>query len=349
VTGTDPLSEAVAELYAADPDAFTERRGILAAQARAAGDAAAGKRIAGLRKPTRSAWVINRLVRADPSVPSRLATLGDELRDAERSLDGARIRALSLARRQLIDDLVRQALALVQRPAPAALREEVTATFAAALADPRVAGQLAAGTLLRVERRAGFGSDVAPVLTLVPPPADSPALPAGETQAAPAGKRRAAPSERARAPAATKPAAPPAGTAKAAEARKTAAAQARKTAAAQAGVAAAAQAQEAAAAQAQEAAAAQAREAAAAQAREAAAAAERERRRAIADAEQAAAGAAQAFEAAVNAEREQERAVRLLEGQLAEARQRLSSLRLQARRAESEQRKARRVADRLRG
>ena len=69
----DLLADAVAELYQADPDDFTQRRAELVAQAREAGQAAAAKQIAALRKPTRSAWVVNRLVRADPEVTSRLA------------------------------------------------------------------------------------------------------------------------------------------------------------------------------------------------------------------------------------------------------------------------------------
>jgi hypothetical protein len=290
---SDLLSEAVAELYAADPDAFTERRGVLAAQARAAGEAPVAKSIAGLRKPTRSAWVVNQLVRADPSVASRLAALGDELRAAERSLEGAKIRELSRARRELIDTLVRQALVTAaQSSPPAALREEVTATFGAALADPQVAEQLAAGTLVRAERRAGFGSGGAPALSLVPSPQ----------------RRRPA-------PAATAPAAPaPAGTAAAPPARP--AAEAAKAAKA----------------------------AAAAEARERA---ERERRRAIAEAEQAVADAGQAADAAARAERTQESAVRLIEEQLAEARQRLSELKVEARRTNSARRKARQALDRL--
>jgi hypothetical protein len=181
------VSEAAAELYASDPDAFTERRGVLAARARAAGETSAAKGIAGLRKPTRSAWLINQLVRADPGVPSQLAVLGTDLRAAEAALDGARIRELSLSRRQLIDALVRQALAVSGQPSPpAALREEVTATLAAALADPEVAEQLAAGILLRAAHRAGFGSGTAPVLTPAPPPAGRQLAPAAAAAGAPA-------------------------------------------------------------------------------------------------------------------------------------------------------------------
>jgi hypothetical protein len=167
VTGTDLFQEAAAELYATDPDKFIERRGALVAQARAAGQAPAAKRIAGLRKPTRSAWVLNQLVRAVPEVPSELARLGQELRAAQRSLDGAAIRELSLRRRQLIETLTRQAFRVSGLPAPSAvLRDEGTATLGAALADPEVAESLGAGTLERAARSEGFGTGP-PTLTLV--------------------------------------------------------------------------------------------------------------------------------------------------------------------------------------
>ena len=167
------LNEAVAELYASDLEAFTERRGVLAARARAAGEPEVAKEIAGLRKPTRSAWAVNQLVRSDPSVPSRLTALGDELRAAEAALDGAKIRELSQVRRELVDALTRQALRVPGLPmASATLQEEVTATLGAALADPQVAEQLAAGTLLRAVQRAGFTSQGSAALALVPSPGE---------------------------------------------------------------------------------------------------------------------------------------------------------------------------------
>ena len=169
VSGGDLLQEAIAELYSCDPGEFIERRSGLTARARAAGDAALAKKIAGLRKPTRSAWILNQLIRSAPGVTSQLAMLGDELRAAQRSLDGAAIRELSLRRRQLIDALTRQAFTLSgqQSPAPV-LKDEVTATLSAALADPQFNEQLRAGALDRAARRAGFGLGPAPDLVLLP-------------------------------------------------------------------------------------------------------------------------------------------------------------------------------------
>ena len=166
---SDVLAAAKAELYQADPEDFMARRAELVAGARDAGESAAAKEIGALRKPTRSAWVVNRLVRADPDVRDRLAALAAELRDG--GLDGGRIRELTAARARLVDELTRQALDDLPT-APAAVREEVTATFDAALADPEVAASL--GTLVRAAHWAGFG--------LVPGAAPAPSAPAAKTK-----------------------------------------------------------------------------------------------------------------------------------------------------------------------
>jgi hypothetical protein len=181
VTNGDLVRDAAGELYSSDPDHFVERRGVLVTEARAAGDASAAKSIAGLRKPTRSAWVLNQLVRAEPGAASQLVLLGDELRAAQQSLDGTAIRDLSLRRRQLIGGLARRAFEAcgLQSP-PAALRDEVTATLGAAMADPQVAEQLRAGTLDRPARRDGFGPGEAPALTLVSPRSQQRGKPAPE-------------------------------------------------------------------------------------------------------------------------------------------------------------------------
>src|ERR1700735_1926224 len=105
---TDLLADAKAELYQGDPEGFMARRGELVAQAREAGEAAAAQQIGAPRKPTRSAWVVNRLVRADPEVTGRLAALAAELHQA--GLDGGQIRELTAARARLVDALTPQAL-----------------------------------------------------------------------------------------------------------------------------------------------------------------------------------------------------------------------------------------------
>ncbi len=175
------LADAEAELYAADPDSFTARRAGLAAAARDAGEPAAAKQITALRKPTRSAWVVNRLVRADPEVRARIDALAADLRQAG---DGTTIRELTAARARLVDELTRAALRGVPAP-PAALREEVTATLDAAIADPEVAGL---GTLVRAAQYAGFGP--VPGGAFAPAPAAKKTKPPAETETERADRRR---------------------------------------------------------------------------------------------------------------------------------------------------------------
>ena len=317
MTDADLLAEAAAELYAGDPAGFTERRGALAAQARAAGQAVAAKQITALRKPTYSAWLVNQLVRADPEVAARLTELGQELRSAGAALDGARIRELSQQRRRLVDDLVRQALRRPGAgPPSAAVREELTATFGAALADPEVAGQLAAGTLVRAVHRADF-TPAGPGLTLVPPLPDRPAPARGSATPAPGtGRTRT----RARGDGqATAGAAAPARAGQRPQADR-----GRPRAAAE-------------------------RERQRAERDRQRQRAEQERQRAIAEAEQAVAEAAQAETAAAAAERDQRAVVRHLEDQLADARQQLTEARRRARQAADAERAARRALGRLRG
>jgi hypothetical protein len=152
------VATAAAELYGADPQEFTDRRKALAAAAKDAGDADAARQITALRKPTRAAWVVNSLARAEPGAGDRLASLAASLRAAEQAKDGRRLRELSAERGSLIDALTGQALtAAGVADAPAGLRDEVSATLTAALADPDVAAALAAGTLTRAAQWAGFG------------------------------------------------------------------------------------------------------------------------------------------------------------------------------------------------
>lgn len=154
----DRLASAVAQLYGAAPEAFTERRAELAAAARSAGDRAAAKAIGALRRPTRAAWVVNQLARTDPSAPGKLAELAGALRAAQEAGHGPRLRELSAARGALVDALTAQALTTAGLPdPPPSLRLEVSETLTAALADPEVAAGFAAGTLTRAAQWSGFG------------------------------------------------------------------------------------------------------------------------------------------------------------------------------------------------
>ena len=72
------LETATDELYALSPDEFIERRQQLVAEARKAQDRELATQIGKLRRPTRSAWLINLLARQEP----------DEVTSAPRARHG---------------------------------------------------------------------------------------------------------------------------------------------------------------------------------------------------------------------------------------------------------------------
>ena len=81
-------------------------------------------------------------------------------------MDGDRIRALSAEQRRLVDDVARAAFEEAELADPtAALRDDVTGTLQAAIADPDVASRL--GRLTKAEQWSGFGEfgDTAMVFT----------------------------------------------------------------------------------------------------------------------------------------------------------------------------------------
>jgi hypothetical protein len=190
----DDEDDATRTLYAVPPEEFLATRNDLVAQARAAGNGAAATRIGKLRKPTVAAWLVNALALDDPSVGDRLADLGDRLRAAQEQLDAGTLRALTTERRRLVDELTRAAFARAKRKQPpAGLRDEVSGTFDAALADPEIAERL--GRLTRAEHWSGFGflPTGGPQLTVVRGGrADKPERPAGRAKPEPTAPRKSA-------------------------------------------------------------------------------------------------------------------------------------------------------------
>jgi hypothetical protein len=143
-------------LYGVPPEEFMALRKELVAAAKKRGDADAAKLIGAARRPTAAAWVVNLLVRHDLTAKPRLSELTEALRAAHSAMDGSRIRELTAVQRKLLDALVRSGLAAAgYTDASAAMRNDVTDTLQAAIADPDVAARL--GRLEKAERWSGFG------------------------------------------------------------------------------------------------------------------------------------------------------------------------------------------------
>jgi hypothetical protein len=153
------LDEIVRELYVLPPTDFVAARNELVREARAAGSREIAERLQRLRRPTRSAWLINLLAR-DSTAMQRLSTLGRELRDAQTELAHAELRNLAEQRRQLIADLLDRAQAHAGeagvRLSPTVL-SEVEATLQAALVDLAGAMTVRNGRLVRPLSHSGFG------------------------------------------------------------------------------------------------------------------------------------------------------------------------------------------------
>ncbi|MEU8375256.1 hypothetical protein AB0C22_19300 [Micromonospora sp. NPDC048894] len=168
----DDESTLARQLYRTPPDRFVAARDAAVAEARRVGDVATARRIAGWKRPTVAAWLVNLLALDRPELVADLGPLAEALRTAQRDLEGARLRELSAQRRELVAALVTEVRRIVADipDAPPATRlplAEVEATLHAALADTGVAGQVRSGRLLRAVHHSGFGEVPRPQLRLV--------------------------------------------------------------------------------------------------------------------------------------------------------------------------------------
>lgn len=154
------LETAADELYGGAPDAFIERRTALAAAAKTEGDRALAKAIGSLRRPTRSAWLLNLLSRGAEDELAALLQLAEQLREAQRQRSGPDLRRLSTERQRALSSLTRRAVELAaeqDHQASEAVRQEVSQTLQAALADPDVAQSVRRGHVSESATYGGFG------------------------------------------------------------------------------------------------------------------------------------------------------------------------------------------------
>ena len=184
-------------LYALPPDEFVAARDALARRLMDAGENDRAAALKKLRRPTVSAWAVNLGGRQAPELLEALTDLRGQLEKAQRQLlSGVRtteLAGLTRQRREQVDDLVEQAVAAAAEAGRdvSGHRDEVRATFEAALADPEAAALVRAGRLEKpLPAPAGFGTLAG--LTAIPPPGAA-AEPGEEDQgaAAPLDEARA--------------------------------------------------------------------------------------------------------------------------------------------------------------
>ncbi|WP_090095055.1 hypothetical protein [Lentzea jiangxiensis] len=143
------------ELYGLPPKEFTAARNAAAKQT---DDKDLAKAIADLRKPTVSAWAVNRLVRDAPEGLEEALGL---------STAQLTMRELGRKRKELVEALVYRTLELTGPLADDAVTQ-VRNTLTAAMADPESAAQVRAGHLTKPLEYSGFGF----ALPVPEPPSD---------------------------------------------------------------------------------------------------------------------------------------------------------------------------------
>ncbi|GLZ54159.1 hypothetical protein [Actinomycetospora sp. NBRC 106378] len=185
------FEDAADELYGLHPDRFVPRRTELVKAAKVVKDKETATAIGALRKPSLGAWLANVLARESPDEVGALEELGGQLRQAQETLSGDALRALTSQRRELVGALVARARKLAREDGEKvgdAVARDLEQTIAAALADPEAARAFAAGRLTTaLEPGVGFtGGSTARAAggtTRRPPPR-------GASQTRPAPRRR---------------------------------------------------------------------------------------------------------------------------------------------------------------
>ncbi|MFK5582957.1 hypothetical protein [Serinicoccus sp. LYQ131] len=156
------LREAVTAVYAVPPADFVAARTTWVKRLRGEGMRGVAAEVAGLRRPTAAAGVVNAVVRAQDPVVERLREVGARLRQAQSAMDSATLGTLRGDRDELLTAWVDAGRGVSARPMTAAVEAEVRDTAVAALADASATEIVLSGSLTRALGYSGFGEvDVA--------------------------------------------------------------------------------------------------------------------------------------------------------------------------------------------
>jgi hypothetical protein len=165
------FDQRLTELYREHPQGFVGRRNELVKELQADGDRDAAEGVRKLRRPTATAWLINRVALDSPQLLEEFAAASRAVEDAQRrALEGdeeatADWRAAAVHERETIA-AVRGAAEMVARDAgrPASPRalEQVVETLRAAGGDPQLRDRVLRGRVERERSAATLGITVPP-------------------------------------------------------------------------------------------------------------------------------------------------------------------------------------------
>jgi hypothetical protein len=124
-----------------------------------------GKQVKALRKPSTAAWVVNLLVRRETEQVEQVLSVGEALRQAQASMSGEELRALTRQRRQLTAAVTTQARRTAREEGTKvtdAVADQVEATLTAAMVDEQCALAVRSGLLVAALTTTGLDpADVA--------------------------------------------------------------------------------------------------------------------------------------------------------------------------------------------
>ncbi|MCD4524961.1 hypothetical protein [Nocardioides sp. cx-173] len=151
------LLEVADELYALGLPDFTPTRD---ARAKALKGTDLAGPVKALKKPSVAAWVVNLLVRREGEQVQRILEVGASLREAQASMSGDELRALTRQRRQVTAAITQQARSLASAAGvkvTSAVGDQVESTLTAAMLDERCAEAVRSGLLVTALATTGVG------------------------------------------------------------------------------------------------------------------------------------------------------------------------------------------------
>ncbi|GAA2117126.1 hypothetical protein [Nocardioides bigeumensis] len=157
------------ELYAASMADFTPLRDACAKELKAEKSPLAAE-VKALKKPSLAAWVVNLLVRREADQVAQVLQVGVALREAQATLSGEDLRALTRQRRQLTAAVTQRARATALEEGvrvTQSVADQVEATLTAAMLDAGAADAVRSGLLVTALSATGVDAvDVAAAVAL---------------------------------------------------------------------------------------------------------------------------------------------------------------------------------------
>ena len=159
------LDKRLAALYRDPPEDFVRERDALAKQLREEGDRDVATRVKKLRRPSQSAWLINRVSADEPERARDLVEAADNLVAAQQRMldeggDAAELRSAAHAERERVEEMVsaaRRVAAEHPKPINEAMIERVAQTLQAVSSNPDLRDQLLGGRVETDHRAATIG------------------------------------------------------------------------------------------------------------------------------------------------------------------------------------------------